>query len=129
MCTPPSLPLKTLIACSMTLLLIISTLLSTPQRHTERCALVAAAEEALTKWKGWIEAALGYDAAQVDQWIIVNGRHASQSNQRQHTTLCMYRNVTTALLTQLGRHIHPWTLHRVAAVIKTEGKAIKTQHF
>ncbi|KAF9494539.1 hypothetical protein BDN71DRAFT_1431621 [Pleurotus eryngii] len=66
----------------MTLLLIVLTLLATPRRHAEWCVLVAVAEEALTKWKGQVEAALGYDTAQVDQWIIINGRHASRSRDK-----------------------------------------------
>ncbi|KAF9486658.1 hypothetical protein BDN71DRAFT_1514768 [Pleurotus eryngii] len=68
---PNSRPTATNTSTTMTILLIVSSILSTPRRHAERRALVAAAEEALIKWKGRIEAALGYDAAQVEQWIIV----------------------------------------------------------
>ncbi|KAF9490613.1 hypothetical protein BDN71DRAFT_1434553 [Pleurotus eryngii] len=65
---------------------------NTSTTHAERCALVVAAEEALIKWKGRIEAALGYDTAQVEQWIIVNGRHTSPSSRRHHATLRAYTN-------------------------------------
>ncbi|KAF9491869.1 hypothetical protein BDN71DRAFT_1509999 [Pleurotus eryngii] len=92
MSTAPNSHRTTTTTSTMTLLLIVSTLLASPQKHAERCALVAAAEDALTNWKGWIEAALGYNAAQVDEWIIVNGRHASRSSRRQHATLRAYMN-------------------------------------
>ncbi|KAF4596424.1 hypothetical protein EYR40_007882 [Pleurotus pulmonarius] len=56
----PSTPSPT--STNMTLIFIISSLLSSPQRRADRTVLQFAAQVALTVWKQWIDATLGYDS-------------------------------------------------------------------
>lgn len=68
---PPLLLTLQLTICSMTLVFIISTLLSNPTRRADRTALEIAAQVALTVWKQRIDAALGFDARDIERWNIV----------------------------------------------------------
>ncbi|KAF4565767.1 hypothetical protein EYR36_002345 [Pleurotus pulmonarius] len=72
----------------MTQILILSHLLSRRKRLPARAALVIAAETALTQWKAIIDARLGFDAADVEFWVIA--KHANHNDPAQHATLRGY---------------------------------------
>ncbi|KDQ32379.1 hypothetical protein PLEOSDRAFT_1100859 [Pleurotus ostreatus PC15] len=72
----------------MTLLYIISTLLSSPTRRADRTALEIAAQVALIVWKQRIDAALGFDAREIERWNIV--KHGNRKDPHQHATMRVY---------------------------------------
>ncbi|KAJ8694423.1 hypothetical protein PTI98_009347 [Pleurotus ostreatus] len=76
----------------MTFVYILASLLSSPKSRGKRTALEAAAQRALIVWKTRIDDALGYDASDVERWIIVHSRHRNSADLRQHATIRGYTN-------------------------------------